>query len=426
MKIQKNGMVSLLSLISVTTALSLRVTHCPISATSTRQRQRTLAFGKNGDSADAEDLLIDLSEISDAETLLACRAYLQRKNKLGWKEFERRKYLQQQSSAIFSSYARDSVGYFWEDPSELLFVRNYDDDGDQPSYGDAYQEGPNDLQQPHVDQVVFEETGVGDESVFRGGGVFTTYSTGPSDERIRRSKAKTAQWQDPEFRRRWYAKRWASKTILTEVVKQERRQDKKLLAMPAKILESDELAAMTEEEVQKAIVTYVTSNRRRGKSMKFRSKQYVETKTGERLTRDVLFSPDKCAMEEKQRLRSARAKAAYQKRIENQGSLPLSPKRSRIHLPRGMSPREAILRVSADLELQRLPTLEDVTIILKPTKLGRRKDLLRRILNEHFDLRGRCVPVDLDNPDGGFLFVTQAPLAQLGNFVLRKMNEALL
>lgn len=160
--------------------------------------------------------------------------------------------------------------------------------------------------------------------------------------------------------------------------------------------------------------------------MKFRSKQYVETKTGERLTRDVLFSPDKCAMEEKQRLRSARAKAAYQKRIENQGSLPLSPKRSRIHLPRGMSPREAILRVSADLELQRLPTLEDVTIILKPTKLGRRKDLLRRILNEHFDLRGRCVPVDLDNPDGGFLFVTQAPLAQLGNFVLRKMNEALL
>jgi hypothetical protein len=223
-----------------------------------------------------------------------------------------------------------------------------------------------------------------------------------------------------------YAKRWASKTILTEVVKQERRQDKKLLAMPAKILESDELAAMTEEEVQKAILTYVTSNQRRGKSMKFRSKQYAERKTGERLTRDVLFSPDKCAMEEKQRLRSARAKAAYQKRIENQGSLPLSPKSSRIHLPRGMSPREAILRVSADLELQRLPTLEDVTIILKPTKLGRRKDLLRRILNEHFDLRGRCVPVDLDNPDGGFLFVTQAPLAQLGNFVLRKMNEALL
>ena len=153
--------------------------------------------------------------------------------------------------------------------------------------------------------------------------------------------------------------------------------------MPAKILESDELAAMTEEEVQKAIVTYVTSNRRRGKSMKFRSKQYAETKTGERLTRDVLFSPDKCAMEEKQRLRSARAKAAYQKRIENQGSLPLSPKRSRIHLPRGMSPREAILRVSADLELQRLPTLEDVTIILKPTKLGRRKDLLRRIQKKY-------------------------------------------
>ena len=425
MKKRTNGMVSLLSLISVTAALCLRVSHCPIRASSTRQRQRTLANGKNENSA--EDLSINLSEISDAETLLACRSYLQRKNKLGWKEFERRKEMHQQSSAIISSYAKESVGYFWEDPSELLCVHNDDVDGDRPSYGDVYPEGPNVLQQLHVDQVVFEETGVSDESVSSGGGgVFTTYPTGPSEARIRRSKAKSAQWQDPDFRRRWYAKRWANKTILTEAVKKERRQDKKLLAMPAKILDSDEMAAMSEEEVQEAIVTYVTSNRRRGNSMKVRGKQYVETKTEQRLTRDVLFTPDIGAMEEKQRLRSERAKAAYQKRLENQGSLPLSPKRSKIQLPRGMSPREALLRVSADLELQRLPTLQDVTIILTPTKLGRRKDLLRRILNEHFDLRGKCVPVELDNPGGDLLFVTQAPLAQLGNFVLRQMKEALI
>jgi hypothetical protein len=88
-----------------------------------------------------------------------------------------------------------------------------------------------------------------------------------------------------------------------------------------------------------------------------------------------------------------------------------------------MSPKEALLRVSADLDLQRLPTIQDVVVMLQPQKLGRRKDLLRRILNEHFDLRGKCVPDNFDEPNGSCHFVTQVPIDHLGKFVIMQMEK---
>jgi hypothetical protein len=379
---------------------------------------------------DADDLSIDMSEVSDAETLLACRAYLQRRNKLGWKESGQRKFLRQQASAMFPSFAKESVGHFWEDPSELLFLNDTDNKnnenggGDQPSYGDVYKEEPDEvLQQPHADQVIFEETDDGDESVYRGGDVFTTYPSGPSAERIRRSEAKSAQWQDPAFREQWYGKRWGGRTILTESLKQERLLGKRVLNIPADILESEEMAALTDEEINDAIRTYVLSKRRRSRAMKSTTKQYVELKNDKRIPRDALFSFDEKAMNERKQIRAERAKAAYQKRLDNQRLSPILPKQSRTFVPRGMSPKEALLRVSADLDLQQLPTIQDVAVMLLPQKLGRRKDLLRRILNEHFDLRGKCVPDDFDEPNGACHFVTQVPIDHLGKFVIMQMEK---
>lgn len=411
---------SLLSLMAVTTCVLSFALPKPASRPNSRIQ---MSQERDND----EDILVDFSEVSDAETLLACRAYLQRRNKLGWKQFERRKQAQQQSSALFPSFSKDSVGYFWEDPSELLYTNNNSPDGDRPSYGDLISEEQQDfLLQPHADQVVFENYDDGDTSIYSGGGVFTTHPSGPSEERIRRSNAKSAQWQDAEFRKKWYEKRWAGKTIMTEEFKKNRRLDEKLLAVPSEIVDSKELAAMTEEEIYDAVVIYVISNRRRGKSMKNRTSYYVEARTDEKLPRDALFCLDEAAMKDKQRLRSERAKAAYQKRLENQGSFSIVPKiNTRSFVPRFVSPKEALFRINADLQLQRLPTLQDVKIMLQPKKLGRRRDILRRILNEHFNLRGKCVPVDFDKPNGECMFVTLAPIDHLGKFVIRTIGEGL-
>lgn len=382
------------------------------------------------DENDADQLPIDMSEISDAETLLACRAYLQRRNKLGWKASGQRKFLRQQASAMFPSFAKESVGYFWEDPTELIFLNDTDNKdsengrSDQPSYGDVYKEETDEvLQQPHADQVIFEETDDGDESVYRGGGVFTTYPSGPSAERMRRSEAKSAQWQDPAFREQWYMKRWGGRTILTEAVKQERLLGERVRDIPTEILESEEMAALTDEEINDAIRTHVLSKRRRSRSMKSATKQYVELQNDKRIPRDALFSFDEESMIERKKIRAERAKAAYQKRLDNQRFSPVLPKDSRALVPQGMSPKEALLRVSADLDLQRLPTIQDVVVMLQPQKLGRRKDLLRRILNEHFDLRGKCVPDNFDEPNGSCHFVTQVPIDHLGKFVIMQMEK---
>jgi hypothetical protein len=67
--------------------------------------------------------------VSDSEIVLACRAYLQRKNRLagGWAEAAKwRKRKEALLSAI--SEQQESVGFFWEDPSQLRYL--YDNNAD--------------------------------------------------------------------------------------------------------------------------------------------------------------------------------------------------------------------------------------------------------------------------------------------------------
>jgi len=108
-----------------------------------------------------------------------------------------------------------------------------------------------------------------------------------------------------------------------------------------------------------------------------------------------------------------------------------------------LSPMQAILRIDMALDQNLTPSTIDVETILKPGRLGRRRSLLRRILSECFDLRGKCVPrlvdrkndfrnyneVDLGEPaedatSGEELeFTTKCTIEELGSFVLVKLRE---
>ena len=86
---------------------------------------------------------------------------------------------------------------------------------------------------------------------------------------------------------------------------------------------------------------------------------------------------------------------------------------------RVISPVQALLHIDMALDHNRMPSAADVEIVLKPGRLGRRRDTLRRILSECYDLRGKCVPALL----GGELFVTKCTIDDLGAFVLSKLRQ---
>jgi len=135
-------------------------------------------------------------------------------------------------------------------------------------------------------------------------------------------------------------------------------------------------------------------------------------------------------LDEARRLRSERAKQIDKKRLENQSKTkkPKTHKPANCYAQVAASPKEALARIEADLELSRFPAIDDVRMILVPKKLSNRADVLRRILTNCFDLRGKCIPRCLlgDESIGvkqTFLFVTECPIRVLGLFVLSKLEE---
>jgi hypothetical protein len=209
----------------------------------------------------------------------------------------------------------------------------------------------------------------------------------------------------------------------------QKRLDERVRSMPRSLFESRELASLTEEEIMEAIRTYVVSNRKRSKAHTKDARQERKTEKDESVKRGKskieLFFGSNDAKKEAQRKRAERAIKAYQTRLANQGRLvPTKTRHKRTHdvVPTSDTPKDALIRIQVQLESNLWPPIADVELILKPLMLGRRKDLLRRILNEHFDLRGKCVPVDSSKE---LLFVTQCSIEELGAFVLQKMQERL-
>ena len=350
---------------------------------------------------------VNIDNVSDAEALLACRAFLQRKNRLGWQQAKERKALREQTGEKES---------FWDSSEYVTYWNKREEEDIDFDQGE-------DFLAP-VEEIVLEE-----QSHL---GIFTEMPTGPNERSEIRSRVKKEQWQDPEFRSRWYASRWGDHVKLTDESKKQLKLQTKLLDIPSAILDSPEFSMLTEDEIDEAITSYVRSNRKRSVARKIAKMKQVLSKTknvqsndiGDNaekpLHRDSLFAVSEDQLREEQRRRSVRAQKAYQTRLKSvaKSKMPRSPSK-RNWISEGKSPSEALRRIVADLDASRCPNLVDVELIMKASKLSRRKEILLRILKEQFNLRGKCL-LEENAPE---IYVTQASICQLGRFVIQLLKE---
>ena len=413
--------------------------------------------------AEDYDDKVELSEVSDAEALLACRAYLQRKNRLTWHQAKERKELRTQTR---------QNGFFWESPEQIAYW--------------------NKREEEDVDFDQGEETS-GDEEVAsgqEGPGIFTEMPTGPNERSEIRSRVKKEQWQDPEFIERWYEGRWGDHVKLSEESKKQQKLQSLLLDIPPSVIESPEFSMLTEDEIDEAIRSYVISNRKRSVTRKKQNSEKTQQQEPKELRddykalhRNSLFSVTEEHLREQQRKRAERSQKAYQTRIanaKNKATKPTiapvpgwkpdgeSPKDALIRIvsdvdakeellreqqrkrtersqkayqtrianaknkapkpaiapgpewkPDGESPKDALIRIVSDLDANSTPSLVDVETIMEAKRLSRRKVILVRILNDQFDLRGKCLPIE----DESKIYATQGSNAQLGKFVIELMTN---
>ena len=393
---------------------------------------------KEPDSVDDDDERVDLDSVTDAEALLACRAYLQRKNRLGaWKDHKRRKDSLRQMSTLDNVNAA-ATGFFWEDPEELIYLHHDNTTDDLVDNEEENDEG----------RVVFESALDGTGTMIMGstppalerGIEFTSFPAMPSEERVRRSNAAKKTWSDPKWKAMWYEKRWGRHPRKNPLAAKQKKLDDRIRSLPSNLYNSPELAALTQEEIVEAVQTYVVGNRKRSKAHGKEARQRAKTERanenkvpekGQEPKIDLMFGSNN-AMKEAQRKRSERAAKAYQTRLANQNKKEATTKAkttgtrepvAKDAMPTAKTPRDALVRVETQLDSNELPSIADIELILKPPKLGRRKDLLRRILSEQFDLRGKCVPADPSNEGSEMLFVTQCSIDQLGAFVVQTVRE---
>jgi hypothetical protein len=65
---------------------------------------------------------------------------------------------------------------------------------------------------------------------------------------------------------------------------------------------------------------------------------------------------------------------------------------------------------------------EDLKEVMIPVRLSRRKQLLRRMLSDFFDMRGKCIP---DQESGGYVFATNAPIEEVAKVIDGKLTSRL-
>jgi len=437
---------------------------------------------------------IDISNINEAQLLLACRSWLLRKHKLEWKEKKRR--------ADAASSPLNNEGYFWPDPNDLLYLRE-DPDPYNLNYNETYAEyygykrngvrlltsqdttysGKNYL----VDEIIHPQV---EERASTSTNPFSTNPLYPSDEHIRRSNAKMKLWNNETWKQEWYSKRWEGK-VATDEQKLQDKHDKLLRTIPNDIIESESFEEMSETNVTSAIISYLVGNQRKSESRKSnKDKRQIEreafrewreqvkkeacggSKPTEKMTmvelqaklkkaaaarfvdpfesslarkitasnnirpssnHELSFSPSIRTMKKLKKVRSEKSAMAYQTRLANSKETNTSPSKNITKfynfnepeiLVGELTPVQAMLNIGAALDQNKIPSPIDVEIILQPGRLGRRRDTLRRILNECFGLRGKVVPSGIDNEeDSELLFTTKCTIDQLGQFVLSMMSS---
>ena len=414
----------------------------------------------------------DISNIDEAQVLLACRAYLRRKHKIEWTAKKQR--------AEAAASPLNNEGYFWYDPNELMYLRE-----DPDPYNLNYNEtdvvfGSNGRRErkagPEFVRQIFEDEDYLDpepfipevRSVAFSTNPFSTAPLHPPEEHVRRSTAKENLWNNQTWRELWYKRRWGGK-VLTEEKKRRKRRENLLESIPSDVLDSKTFDQMSQNEVMEAIITYMNANERRLESRERkkleRRKHREETREWKRSVKEqalqsrdanntlsqtsrketqsrsappLSFTPSTEVMKQLRATRSEQSKKAFQTRLNNfnSNSSETSSSKEMTKLRRqynktdcdddsaDISPVQAILRIDMALDHKKLPSSSDVEIMLKPGRLGRRRAVLKRILNDCFDLRGKCVPPsDVNSNTGDLLFVTKCTINELGSFVLAKTNE---
>ncbi|GKY99630.1 hypothetical protein MPSEU_000917100 [Mayamaea pseudoterrestris] len=311
-------------------------------------------------SIDEHEEEVDIESVSEAEALLACRAYLQRKNKLGeWYEWEARKELRTQAT----QHGLYGMTAFVVKDSGLDDVRQSAASA-QSEEDSAVATGSGSSKRNPVKSFAFD-------------GFQTTWNGGPSGTRLRRSEAAKQKWSNPAFRQKWYEQRWGGDRLLK--IKQQQRanqvkrmEDKVRALKPESFLANPLVSAMTEEEIAEAIRIYVTSRRRISATRKKRAAQRKEGSQELPLTNEdqvpsrrslMASSPDMQA--QKRQERAAQAKLRYQTRLLNQeekasssnenASVAAKHESNKLMLknlqrPTGSTPRDAMARINADLD----------------------------------------------------------------------------
>ena len=362
---------------------------------------------------------IDIDSVSEAEALLACRAYLQRKNRLGeWYQGQARKQMRQA--------AKRQVLGINENGSELP----------------AFEPLPTTTKETAVARPGKDQSpavGASETSPFDGFQI--TWNGGPSGSRLRRSQAAKLKWTNPEFRAKWYAQRWGGRIPKKRSNKDKILEERVRALKPESFLANPLVSAMTEEEIAEAIRMYIVSRRKisvaRTNMAKSRREETVktETLTADQPTQAPLLVSTPEAMAKKRQERAEQAKLRYQKRLSNQGTKATDiatnshkPKAKKtllqVQRPGGSTPRDAMARINADLESGNRPAASDVELVLQAQRLSNRRQLLIRILRECFGLRGKCVPADVTNPSSALTFVTSTPIELVGALVLQKLRES--
>ena len=420
-----------------------------------------LSVKKSDEIADDNEI-----DISDAEALLACWSYLQRRKRLGnWTESEQRKVQRSLSRGYFltDNDIDDMIGTvndeFVNDNEEDRVPKQTTNDND-----DSAEEEEFDEDNENIPDISF-----GGPNLYED---FTSLWGRPTESYIRRSRAIKKVWDDPKYRERWYQKRWGNRRSNEEKeqIARDRKAEKLARALPRGFLGSQELASMSEVEIAEAIRTRIVATRKRVKSrqqtLQRRKDDLAEsiaalTEVSEQgvdktntiqigsppLNRAKLFTRSLEELEEEQRKRSELAKKIYATRLKNQqskentdeGVTPpqksIPPPERKYYPPKQETPQDAILRIEYRLDRGELPSIEDIRLILEPTKLKKRVQLLHRILKDHFGLRGKCIPIYDDDDDDDdeniegeknptrMEFMRQCSVQTVGNFVIKLLTE---
>ena len=391
----------------------------------------------------------DASSVGDVRTdeaqiLLACRAYLSRKNILKWQ----RKKVRREAAMI-------NEGYFWSDPDELVYLR------DSP---DPFNVIDNETVIEEVFKYAYNMNSASleneSESVEYSTNPFSTHPLYPSKEHIRRSESRAHLWSNETWKDAWYEKRWKGRKLTNEE-KRIKRVKRRVDNMPSDLLEAPEFASLTDEEVVTATLSYIrTREKMADTKRKLKEKQLAQReelrqwrralreeaegmallmKTTNSTRRDIVqksvpltfdTSPD--IMTVLKAKRSIKAKRAYKRRSDaacfNEpvasatDMMKFKAQYSSVEIGSNTS-IQAILRIANALSDDQLPSANDIKTILKPGRLRGRKQILLRVLDECFGLKGKCIPKQV-NGEQKLQFATTCSIQHLGQFVISMLQSA--